>query len=154
MVGPQVSSFGGSKNRTMMCKRLTEHSPSTPQGHQGVEGCIPAPQLSFPHPRGGQNAQTPGGLSLQSLFFCFAGQEPINVLRVVLGVGLGLLILGLFGYAFVRWYQRSRCWHREYGESRAGKAPKRRAAGTGMWGPHVTFAGHWGQPHAGGSGAS
>ncbi|XP_072740760.1 small integral membrane protein 35 [Ciconia boyciana] len=38
------------------------------------------------------------------------GQEPINALGVVLGVGLALLILVLFGYTFVRWYQSGRCW--------------------------------------------
>ncbi|XP_075028756.1 small integral membrane protein 35 [Calonectris borealis] len=37
-----------------------------------------------------------------------AGQEPINALGVVLGVGLALLILVLFGYTFIRWYQRHR----------------------------------------------
>ncbi|XP_075579526.1 small integral membrane protein 35 [Pelecanus crispus] len=41
-----------------------------------------------------------------------AGHEPINALGVVLGVGLTLLILVLFGYAFVRWYQRGQCWRR------------------------------------------
>ncbi|KAM6043444.1 small integral membrane protein 35 [Chlamydotis macqueenii] len=41
-----------------------------------------------------------------------AGQEPISTLRVVLCVGLALLILALFGYAFVWWYQRGPCWHR------------------------------------------
>ncbi|XP_069644035.1 small integral membrane protein 35 [Haliaeetus albicilla] len=41
-----------------------------------------------------------------------AGQEHINVLGVVLGVGLTLLILVLFGYTFIRWYQRGQCWRR------------------------------------------
>ncbi|KAM6234718.1 small integral membrane protein 35 [Spheniscus humboldti] len=41
-----------------------------------------------------------------------AGQEPINVLGIVLGVGLALLILVLFGYTFVRWYQKGQCWRR------------------------------------------
>ncbi|NXW44275.1 SIM35 protein, partial [Nyctiprogne leucopyga] len=40
----------------------------------------------------------------------FTGQEPIHVLGIILGVGLALLILVLFGYALVRWYQRG--WHR------------------------------------------
>ncbi|PKU28077.1 hypothetical protein llap_21619 [Limosa lapponica baueri] len=39
-------------------------------------------------------------------------QEPVNALGIVLGVGLALLILVLFGYAFVRWYQRGQCWCR------------------------------------------
>ncbi|XP_040472265.1 small integral membrane protein 35 [Falco naumanni] len=43
---------------------------------------------------------------------CFTEQEPINVLGIVLGVGLALLILVLFGYTLVRWYKRSQCWHR------------------------------------------
>ncbi|XP_074972414.1 small integral membrane protein 35 [Phalacrocorax aristotelis] len=42
----------------------------------------------------------------------WAGQEPINVLGVVLGVGLALLIVVLFGYTFIRWYQNSQCWRR------------------------------------------
>ncbi|XP_042656447.1 small integral membrane protein 35 [Tyto alba] len=41
-----------------------------------------------------------------------AGQEPIEVLRVVLGLGLALLTLMLLGYAIVRWYQRGQCWRR------------------------------------------
>ncbi|KAM6370474.1 small integral membrane protein 35 isoform 1-T1 [Pluvialis apricaria] len=41
-----------------------------------------------------------------------AGQEPVNALGVVLGVGLALLVLVLFGYTFVRWYQRGQCWRR------------------------------------------
>ncbi|XP_069732359.1 small integral membrane protein 35 [Phaenicophaeus curvirostris] len=41
-----------------------------------------------------------------------AGQEPIHMLGVVLGVGLALLILMFFGYAIIRWYQRGR----EYGQ--------------------------------------
>ncbi|XP_074707117.1 small integral membrane protein 35 isoform X3 [Strix uralensis] len=41
-----------------------------------------------------------------------AGQQPINMLGVILGVGLALLILVLFSYAFVRWYQRGQCWRR------------------------------------------
>ncbi|XP_054659115.1 small integral membrane protein 35 [Grus americana] len=39
-----------------------------------------------------------------------AGQESTNALGVVLGVGLALLILVLFGYTCIRWYQRGRCW--------------------------------------------
>ncbi|XP_074707116.1 small integral membrane protein 35 isoform X2 [Strix uralensis] len=34
------------------------------------------------------------------------------MLGVILGVGLALLILVLFSYAFVRWYQRGQCWRR------------------------------------------
>ncbi|XP_066837166.1 small integral membrane protein 35 isoform X2 [Anser cygnoides] len=41
-----------------------------------------------------------------------AGQEPISVLGLILGLGLALLILVLFGYAFVRCYQQGRCWRR------------------------------------------
>ncbi|XP_040390194.1 small integral membrane protein 35 [Cygnus olor] len=40
------------------------------------------------------------------------GQEPISVLGLILGLGLALLILVLFGYAFVRCYQQGRCWRR------------------------------------------
>ncbi|NXI92085.1 SIM35 protein, partial [Psophia crepitans] len=42
----------------------------------------------------------------------FTGQGSINALGVVLGVGLALLILVLFGYAIIRWYQRGQCWCR------------------------------------------
>ncbi|NXR00635.1 SIM35 protein, partial [Sagittarius serpentarius] len=42
----------------------------------------------------------------------FTGREPINALGVVLGVGLALLILVLFGYICIRWYQRGQCWRR------------------------------------------
>ncbi|NXP14451.1 SIM35 protein, partial [Thinocorus orbignyianus] len=42
----------------------------------------------------------------------FTGQEPINVLGIILGVGLALLILVLFGYTFIRWYQRGQRWRR------------------------------------------
>ncbi|XP_054078945.1 small integral membrane protein 35 isoform X2 [Rissa tridactyla] len=41
-----------------------------------------------------------------------ARQEHINMVGIVLGVGLALLILVLFGYTFVRWYQRGQCWCR------------------------------------------
>ncbi|XP_032565261.1 small integral membrane protein 35 [Chiroxiphia lanceolata] len=40
------------------------------------------------------------------------GQEPINVVGAMLGIGLALLILVVFGYTFIRWYQRGWCWHR------------------------------------------
>ncbi|XP_071625237.1 small integral membrane protein 35 [Heliangelus exortis] len=41
-----------------------------------------------------------------------AGKESLHALGIVVGVGLVLLVLVLFGYAFVRWYQRGWCWHR------------------------------------------
>ncbi|XP_068274307.1 small integral membrane protein 35 [Nyctibius grandis] len=41
-----------------------------------------------------------------------AGQEPINVLGIILGVGLALLLLVLLGCALVRWYQRGQGWRR------------------------------------------
>lgn len=109
-----------------------------------MEGRVPAPQQFSPH----QDAQPPGGICLQRPFsLCFTGQEHINTLGIVLGVGLALLILVLFGYTFVRWYQRGQCWRREYGQSqgagsgRAGRAQRKRAAGPGMWGAHLIFAG-------------
>lgn len=38
------------------------------------------------------------------------------MLGLILGLGLALLILVLFGYAFVQCYQQGRCWRREYKE--------------------------------------
>lgn len=68
-------------------------------------------------PRCYQNPHPSGGVCIQSPF-PFAGQEPTNMLGVVLGAGLGLLILVLLVYIFVRWYQRGQCWHREYGQGK------------------------------------
>ncbi|XP_050178767.1 small integral membrane protein 35 [Myiozetetes cayanensis] len=40
------------------------------------------------------------------------GQEPVSVMGAVLGIGLALLILVVFSYTFIRWYQRGQRWHR------------------------------------------
>ncbi|XP_059575866.1 small integral membrane protein 35 isoform X2 [Alligator mississippiensis] len=34
-----------------------------------------------------------------------AGNEPISILGLLLGVGLSLLILGILGYSFIKWFQ-------------------------------------------------
>nr|XP_025970198.1 small integral membrane protein 35 isoform X1 [Dromaius novaehollandiae]XP_025970200.1 small integral membrane protein 35 isoform X1 [Dromaius novaehollandiae]XP_025970201.1 small integral membrane protein 35 isoform X1 [Dromaius novaehollandiae] len=41
-----------------------------------------------------------------------AGREPASTLGLIVGVGLALLLLVLLAYAFIRWYQTGRCWHR------------------------------------------
>lgn len=46
---------------------------------------------------------------------CLAGNEPISILGLLLGVGLSLLILGILGYSFIKWFQGGHCWHRESG---------------------------------------
>ncbi|XP_067422300.1 small integral membrane protein 35 [Emydura macquarii macquarii] len=40
------------------------------------------------------------------------GIEPISILGLILGIGLSLLLLGILGYALIKWYQRGQCWHR------------------------------------------
>lgn len=68
-------------------------------------------------PRGWSDPPAPRGVCLQSLFSsCFPGQESFSVLGTALAAGLGLLILLLLGYTFVRWCQRGQCCRGERGQ--------------------------------------
>ncbi|CAM2107789.1 unnamed protein product [Caretta caretta] len=44
------------------------------------------------------------GLDLPKLFYMRI--EPISILGLILGIGLALLLLGIFGYTVLKWYLR------------------------------------------------
>lgn len=138
--GSQHGALGEASCSMSPCPRLeslVEHSPLS-QRHGWHRGMQPSPTAP-PFSRGDvHNPQPPAGVCLQSpLSLWFAGQEPISVLGLILGLGLALLILVLFGYAFVRCYQQGRCWRREYGQSAGtgtGGAGREKERGCRAWG--------------------
>jgi len=149
--------------KTSASQHSTALRSAVPPRHRDRGGWrdVSQPHSSPVPPGDEQNPQPPRDICLQSPFsLSFTGQEPISTLGVVLAVGLALLILVLFGYTFVRWYQRGQCWRREYGQSggtgssRAGGAQMKMAWDVGSM-PGTCWslgAGDtWGQ---GGSGAS
>lgn len=42
-----------------------------------------------------------------------AGEDSINSLGMILGVGLSLLLVSILGYSLAKWYQRGYCWDGE-----------------------------------------
>ncbi|KAK2099545.1 hypothetical protein P7K49_020893 [Saguinus oedipus] len=38
------------------------------------------------------------------------GEDSINTLGLILGVGLSLLLVSILGYSLAKWYQRGYCW--------------------------------------------
>ncbi|XP_055478018.1 small integral membrane protein 35 [Psammomys obesus] len=38
------------------------------------------------------------------------GEDSISTLGMILGVGLSLLLVSIFGYSLAKWYQRGYCW--------------------------------------------
>ncbi|XP_026307380.1 small integral membrane protein 35 [Piliocolobus tephrosceles] len=38
------------------------------------------------------------------------GEDSINTLGLILGVGLLLLLVSILGYSLAKWYQRGYCW--------------------------------------------
>ncbi|XP_060228968.1 small integral membrane protein 35 isoform X2 [Meriones unguiculatus] len=38
------------------------------------------------------------------------GEDSVSTLGMILGVGLSLLLVSIFGYSLAKWYQRGYCW--------------------------------------------